>query len=143
MNPIAFLENSMPNVLSGSAVLPLQCGDRGRPARISDGEYRLILAVLEDAIQCYLNYWNEPSDMKKRRCAWEANQWIDSPSRTGLFAYENVCLLLEIEPERLRRELRRLASRKRGWKQTSMFNRRVLGTSGATTAKNGKTLKSA
>ena len=102
-----------------------------------------ILAVLEDAIQCYLNYWNEPSDMKKRRCAWEANQWIDSPSRTGLFAYENVCLLLEIEPERLRRELRRLASRKRGWEQTSMFNRRVLGTSGATTAKNGKTLKSA
>jgi hypothetical protein len=139
----AFLENSIPRVLSGSAVLPLQSGDGGRRARISDGEYRLILAVLEDAIQCYLNYWNEPHDLKKRRCAWEANQWIHSPSTTGLFAYENVCLLLEIEPERLRRELRRLASKKRRWDQTAMFNRRVLGASGAATEKNGKTLKSA
>jgi hypothetical protein len=139
----AFLENSIPSVLSGSAVLPLQCGDGGRRAKISDGECRLILAVLEDAIQCYLNYWNEPHDIKKRRCAWEANQWIDSPSRTGLFAYENVCLLLEIEPERLRRELRRLASRKRRWNQAPIFNRRVLSPSGTTTAKNGKTLNSA
>src|ERR1700730_8062565 len=111
MNALAFLENSIPNVLSGSAVLPLQSGDRGRRARVSDGEYRLILAVLEDAIQCYLNYWNEPYDIRKRRCAWEANRWIDSPSKTGIFAYENVCLLLEIEPDRLRQELRRLASR--------------------------------
>jgi hypothetical protein len=139
----AILESSIPSVLSGSVVLPLQSGDGGRSARISDGEYRLMLAVLEDAIQCYLNYWNELHDLKKRRCAWEANQWIDSPSRTGLFAYENVCLLLEIEPERLRRELRRLASGKRRWDRTPMFNRRVLGASGATTVKDGKTLKSA
>src|ERR1700676_1261435 len=136
----AFLENSIPRVLSGSAVLPLQSGDGGRRARMSDGEYRLILAVLEDAIQCYLNYWNEPDDLKKRRCAWEANQWIHSQSTTGLFAYENVCLLLEIDPERLRRGRRRLASKKCRWDQTPMFNRRVLGASDAATEKNGKTL---
>ena len=143
MNAIAFLENSFPSVLSGSAVLPLQSGDRSRRARISDGEYRLILAVLEDAIQCYLNHWNQPYDIKKRRCAWEASRWIDSPSKTGLFAYENVCLLLEIEPERLRQELRRLASRKRRPDQTPLFNRRVLGASVATMAKNANPLKSA
>jgi hypothetical protein len=143
MNATAFLENLIPSVLSGSALLPLQSGDRSRHARISDGECRLILAVLEDAIQCYLNYWNEPFDIKKRRCAWEANRWIDSPSKTGLFAYENVCLLLEIEPDRLRQELRRLASRKRRRDQTSQFNRRVLGAPGAATAKNGHPLKSA
>jgi hypothetical protein len=141
MSAIGFLENSIPSLLSGSAVLPVQSGDSSRGARISDGEYRLMLAMLEDAIQCYLNYWNEPNDIKKRRCAWEANRWIDSPSRTGLFAYENICLLLEIEPELLRRKLRQLASRKR-WDQTPRFNRRVLGGSGATVAKS-KLLKSA
>lgn len=123
MDAIALLENSIPSMLSGSAGVPLRCSDRSRQARIADGEYRLMLAVLEDAIQCYLSYMNKPCDLKKRRLGREANQWISSPSKAGLFAYENVCLLLEIEPERLRRELRQLASRKCGWHQRSLFDR--------------------
>jgi len=65
-----------------------------------------MLAVLEDAIRCYLTYANSRS-RAQRRLFVEAEGWLMDRKADGAFAFETVCETLSIDPNCLREGLRR------------------------------------
>jgi hypothetical protein len=70
-------------------------------------EMRLIAAVLEDAINCYLKYYSSRTRRGKRICN-EAAQWIFSREDDWLFGFDNICEMLKIDPDYIRRILRQI-----------------------------------
>jgi len=74
------------------------------PTALPDPERALMVAVLEDGVRCFLNYYRA-ADRKQRILYEEARAWLLSAQRTGLYAFENVCDVLGVEPGYLRRQL--------------------------------------
>ena len=66
---------------------------------------RLMLAVLEDAVRCYLTYANSRS-RPQRRLFVEAEGWLMDRKADGAFAFETICETLGIDPNCLREGLR-------------------------------------
>lgn len=69
-------------------------------------EMRLIAAVLEDAIDCYVKYLFAKTRRGKKLCN-EAEEWIFNRSEDGVFSFENICGMLRLEPDYIRRVLTR------------------------------------
>jgi hypothetical protein len=69
------------------------------------GEKRLLLAMLEDAVHCFQTYVlaKKPHE---RRLFQEAEEWIDSTDAHWYFSFENICDILGIHPGRMRDALR-------------------------------------
>lgn len=97
----------------GGSVLPSQYNDLTRH-RVSpvEGEYRLLWAVLEDAIRTYLSSRasSNPVQQKKFR---EVRAWLESgkDGRAGLFGFRTICEMLDIDSDRLLKALRTKAPR--------------------------------
>lgn len=87
-------------LLAPDTVLPEQLTSPRRDSLIC-GERALMLAVLEDAIRCYL----EPP-RGALRVQREAEHWIFSADETWPFSFVNICDALEIAAGPLRRKLR-------------------------------------
>jgi hypothetical protein len=64
----------------------------------------LLLAVLEDAIHCLRQYRLAHDRIGKQRFR-EADAWINRRGSDWAFTFDNVCDLLGIEPEYLRRKI--------------------------------------
>lgn len=75
------------------------------------GELRLALAVLEDALDC-LERYKDSRELLARLFRWEALQWLESRDRLPVFSFENVCFLLDLDPEKTRRTLGRWLRRR-------------------------------
>ena len=86
------------------ALLPAQFYAAFRGGSGVRGEKRLMLAVLEDALDCFQKY-AVARDGHGQQLFDEAKQWITSNDRIWFFSYENICETLEINPEYLRRGL--------------------------------------
>jgi len=82
-------------------LLPNQYFAAFRLGRAVEGERRLMLAVLEDAVDSYRKY-ALARDPREQACFLEAREWFVSDDRSWLFAFENVCDVLEMEPDYLR-----------------------------------------
>ena len=69
------------------------------------GEKRLLLAMLEDAVHCFQTYLlaRKPHE---RRLFQEAEDWIDSRDSQWFFSFENICEIIGIHPGRLRDALK-------------------------------------
>jgi hypothetical protein len=67
-------------------------------------ERRLMLAVLQDAVECYQKY-ALARDPRGRMLFEDARDWIDSDEREWSFSYENICEILGLNPEYIRRGL--------------------------------------
>ena len=65
------------------------------------GEKRLLLAMLEDAVHCFQTYLlaRKPHE---RRLFQEAQEWIESLDTHWFFSFENICDILGIHPGRMR-----------------------------------------
>jgi hypothetical protein len=66
---------------------------------------RLMRAVLEDAVRCYLTYANSRSRAQCRLFV-EAEGWLMDRKADGAFAFETICETLGIDPNCLREGLR-------------------------------------
>ncbi len=64
------------------------------------GELQLALAVLEDCVRGLLAGRGRRSGALRRDLAW-----LESRDRQGPFAFEHLCEVLHIDPERLRRRV--------------------------------------
>ena len=82
-------------------LLPSQYFDRMRRRSEHDGERRLMIAVLEDAVHCFMKYLRS-SDPKQRQLYREAEEWIMGGDRSWFFSFENVCETLDLEPAYVR-----------------------------------------
>ena len=75
-------------------------------------ERSLMLAVLEEAARCFLNYGT--AEGKQRVLYEEARDWFASSANTELYDFENVCDVLGVDVDYLRRRLFELHDRRRG-----------------------------
>jgi hypothetical protein len=65
------------------------------------GEERLMLAVLKDAVECIERY-RTGCGVHSRPTYDEALQWVRTHDRIWPFSFENICLGLDLDPDRLR-----------------------------------------
>lgn len=77
-----------------------------------DGERRLTIAVLEDAVSCCRKYANA-KDPRGRELFNEAWEWIISEDRAWILSFLNICDTLGLDPGYLRRGLRALCEKNR------------------------------
>ena len=71
-----------------------------------DRERRLMLAVLEDAIDCFQKYAHT-NDLRGKQLFAESYEWIMSPDKRWLFSFENICQIVDMNPDYLRQGLHR------------------------------------
>jgi len=91
-------------------LLPEQYVDLIRRNRVLEGELRLLLAVLDDAIRCYVLYANSENGRRRREFV-EVNDWFQGRHGAGaanVFSFENLSAALGVEPRSLRARLRTL-----------------------------------
>lgn len=99
-------------------LLPAQFFAAFRREEAMQQEKRLMLAVLEDAVDCYQKH-AFTRDLRGRQLFEEAHQWVFLGDRTWLFSFENICEVLGINPEYVRRGLTLWSTRPRGRRGTS------------------------
>jgi hypothetical protein len=90
-------------------LLPGQYVDLVRRNHVIEGELKLLLAVLEDAIRCYLRNV-DAKDGERRRDFVEVRHWFETSGRGArrgdIFSFDNLCAALGIEPRVLLDRLR-------------------------------------
>jgi len=96
-------------VFQPDTMLASQYFDRIRRRPELDPERRLMFAVLEDAVNICLKNAGT-ADPQRRELLSEAEDWIADRDSTWLYAFENICSVLDLEPDYIRRGLR-------AWKQ--------------------------
>lgn len=86
-------------------LLPAQYFSAFRRSGGLERERLLMLAVLEDAIDCYQKYAHA-RDPRGNQLFEESKEWVTSSDRSWLFSFENICDTLEINADYVRRGLR-------------------------------------
>jgi hypothetical protein len=92
----------MEKTVDAGILMPAQYADLVRRNHTLEGELKLLMAVLEDAIRCYLRNV-DAKDGERRREFIEVSNWFESTvaGPAGIFSFENLCEALGIEPHRL------------------------------------------
>ena len=75
-------------------------------------ESRLMLAVLDDAIQCFLRFRNTKK-RKEQKVFQATKDWILNKESDRIFSFENVCEVVEIDPDCVRAALFRSSTTQR------------------------------
>jgi hypothetical protein len=95
-------------LLEPDVMLPAQFFRALRGPEAHGGERRLIIAVLEDAINCFQkNLFAR--DKRSRRLFCDAENWVVSRDRESPFAFENICEFLSLDAQYIRQGLYRWA----------------------------------
>jgi Ni/Co efflux regulator RcnB len=102
---------AMPFIFAPDVVLPSQLPTSGGQI----GEYRLLIALLDDAFQCFQKYL-QPKNQRERKLFEDAETWIMSKDEASgqraeehaaFFSFEHVCAVLSIDADSVRERLRR------------------------------------
>ena len=99
------LDEKLPGLFEPDTLLPIQYFEAMRRKHLLEGEKRLILSVLEDAVECFMKCIDSPSN-KGQRLFREADEWIFLEDKRWVFSFDNVADMLDINPEYMRRGLR-------------------------------------
>ena len=76
-----------------------------RHATAGQGERRLAVAVLEEAVDCLEERPVNP-EFEGRLTRWEAETWFESEDAEWPFSFMNVCLVLHLDAEAIRQRIR-------------------------------------
>jgi len=106
------MDERYPGLFQPDTLLPSQYFDRFRRRSQLDGERRLMLAVLEDAVDMYRKHCGTQG--RNRGLFLDAEAWIDDDDRTWMFSFLNLCDVLDLDGEYLRRGLHALKARAAG-----------------------------
>lgn len=79
--------------------------DTFRRSEYLEPERALLLALLEDAIHCYRKFATARNRAGRQQFR-EAEAWLMGGGDGTVFAFENVCALLGLDPEYVRRGVR-------------------------------------
>jgi hypothetical protein len=93
-----------PGVFQPDLLLPSQFFTALRGRSQGDGQRRLMIAVLEDAIECFQKYV-DTKDTRGRQLGNEAEEWFLTDDPNWLFSFANVCETLDLNPDFLRQGL--------------------------------------
>ncbi len=100
------LDERLPGLFEPDTLLPIQYFEAMRKKHLLEGEKRLILSVLEDAIECFMKCI-DASTSKGQRLFRDADEWITHEDKRWVFSFDNVCDMLDINPEYMRMGLRK------------------------------------
>ncbi len=90
--------------LEPDTILPAQFFGALRQKAQPDGERRLMVAVLEDGVNCFRkNLFAR--DQKARQLYLDAEAWITESNRSWFFSFENVCDTLDLDADYIRQGL--------------------------------------
>jgi hypothetical protein len=89
--------------------------DDGCSKTVLEPEKRLMLAILEDAIQCFRNNHSARCGRSKRLFD-EVQRWILDARCDWVFSFESICGVLGLDPEYIRKGLVR-------WRQKELTKR--------------------
>jgi len=105
-------------------LMPIQFFDLTRRRSMPDGETRLVFAILEDAVRCYVRAANS-SRPRDREQFDEVQRWFDAEAGIHIpFSFEYVCDVLGIEPASFRARLGLLSLKDLPTKQMRSVGRR-------------------
>ena len=105
------LDERLPGLFEPDTLLPIQYFEAMRKKHLLEGEKRLILSVLEDAVDCFMKCIDSPTS-KGQRLFRDADEWISLEDKHWVFSFDNVCDMLDINPDYMRRGLRQWKERK-------------------------------
>ena len=100
------LQDEVQERITLADLVPLQLSEPIAARLRMSGECRLLWAVLEDGIECYLRYADHPSAVM-RELFQEAKGWIEATEGEDLCSFSGICGAFQIDPDYLRRGLRR------------------------------------
>jgi len=137
------LDERLPGLFEPDTLLPIQYFEAMRRKHLLEGEKRLVLSVLEDAVECFMKCIDSPTN-KGQRLYRDADEWISLEDKHWVFSFDNVCDMLDINPEYMRRGLKSWKERKLVAMQRASEARAAasalesLSTSGAPITENGE-----
>jgi hypothetical protein len=105
------LDEKLPGLFEPDTLLPIQYFEAMRRKHLLEGEKRLILSVLEDAVECFMKCI-ESATNKGQRLFRDADEWINLEDKRWVFSFDNVCEMLDINADYMRAGLRRWKERK-------------------------------
>ncbi len=105
------LDERLPGLFEPDTLLPIQYFEAMRKKHLLEGEKRLVLSVLEDAVECFMKCI-EATTHKGQRLFREAEEWVALEDKRWVFSFDNVCEMLDINPEYMRQGLKRWKERK-------------------------------
>ena len=100
------LQDEAQELITLADLVPVPLSDPIAARLRMSGECRLLWAVLEDGIECYLRYADHPSAVL-RELFQEAQDWIEATEGEDLCSFSGICGAFQIDPSYLRRGLRR------------------------------------
>jgi hypothetical protein len=107
-------------------LVPVQFYDQMRRRSAFDGETRLVFAVLEDAVRCYVRTAGSSRRSDAEQFA-EVSAWFNAElGGSHVFSFEYVCDVLNIEPISFRDRLKCLKPRDLPTKQLRSVGRRQV-----------------
>jgi hypothetical protein len=98
------IEDRAPTLFAPDTLLPSQYFDRVRRSAEYDPERRLMVAVLEQGVNDYVKHV-AARDPKQLELWRDAEEWVEDRDARWLFSFENICNVLDIEPDYVRRGL--------------------------------------
>lgn len=94
-------DDFLARILEPDTCLPSQFwGNRGLSRQL-EGEKRLMIAIMKDAVECLEKYRNARSSAG-RELYQNALEWIEDQGTGWLFSFNNICGLLGFDPDYMR-----------------------------------------
>lgn len=94
-------DDFLARILEPDIFLPSQFYGSGGLSRKVEGEKRLMIAVLKDAVECLEKYRSARSGAGQSQYQ-NAIEWVEDTSTDWLFSFTNICDLLGFDPNYLR-----------------------------------------
>ncbi|MBI2996840.1 MAG: hypothetical protein HYY46_00060 [Deltaproteobacteria bacterium] len=105
------LDEKLASLFQPDTLVSAQYFQNLRRSTVLEPEKRLMLAVLEDAIQCFQDNVSARSGRGKRLFE-EGEEWILEEDIDWIFSFESICEVLGFNPEYVRQGLLRWKERK-------------------------------
>ena len=103
-------DDFLARILEPDIFLPSQFYGGAGLSRKLEGEKRLMIAVLKDAVECLEKYRESRSGAGQ--CQYlSAIEWVEDTDTDWLFSFTNICDLLGFDPEYMREVLLKRESR--------------------------------
>jgi hypothetical protein len=97
-------DDFLARILEPDIFLPSQFYGAGGLSRKLEGEKRLMIAILKDAVEC-LEKYRDAGNALGRIQYQNAIEWVEDTGTEWLFSFTNICDLLGFDPHYMREEL--------------------------------------
>ena len=96
--------SNVTSLFQPDTLLSAQFFDDQRRQTLLEPEKRLMLAILEDAVHCFQDH-HRAQHGKRKRLLDDVHRWFFEASSDGFCSFENICSVLGLNPDYIRKGL--------------------------------------